>query len=71
MLNPLVQLLDKDAPVLHRYVWMAVLYGLLSGLTLTTLVPVLDHLLAGDVRGAALWLGLMLAGVAICWAWQH
>lgn len=70
MLNPLVQLLDKDAPVLHRYVWMAVLYGLLSGLTLTTLVPVLDHLLAGDVRGAALWLGLMLAGVAICWAWR-
>ena len=70
MLSPLVQLLEKDAPVLHRYVWMAVLYGLLSGLTLTTLVPVLVHLLAGDVRGAALWLGLMLAGVAICWAWR-
>ncbi|OKA22117.1 ABC transporter ATP-binding protein [Pseudomonas versuta] len=71
MLKPLVQLLDKDAPVLHRYVWMAVVYGLFSGLTLTTLVPVLDHLLAGDVRGAALWLGLMLAGVAVCWAWRR
>ena len=68
MLKPLVELLGDDAPVLHRYVWMAVLYGLLSGLTLTTLVPVLGHLLANDLRGAALWLLLTLAGMAVCWA---
>ena len=68
MLKPLVQLLGDDVPVLHRYVWMAVFYGLLSGLTLTTLVPVLGHLLAGDRRGAALWLLLTLAGMAVCWA---
>ena len=68
MLKPLVQLLGDDVPVLHRYVCMAVFYGLLSGLTLTTLVPVLGHLLAGDVRGAALWLLLTLAGMAVCWA---
>ena len=68
MLKPLVELLGDDAPVLHRYVWMAVFYGLLSGLTLTTLVPVLGHLLANDLRGAALWLLLTLAGMAVCWA---
>ncbi|WP_323166137.1 ABC transporter ATP-binding protein [Pseudomonas bubulae] len=68
MLKPLLELLGDDAPVLHRYVWMAVFYGLLSGLTLTTLVPVLGHLLANDLRGAALWLLLTLAGMAVCWA---
>ena len=68
MLKPLVELLGDDAPVLHSYVWMAVFYGLLSGLTLTTLVPVLGHLLANDLRGAALWLLLTLAGMAVCWA---
>ena len=68
MLKPLLELLGDDAPELHRYVWMAVLYGLLSGLTLTTLVPVLGHLLANDLRGAALWLLVTLAGMAVCWA---
>ena len=68
MPKPLLELLGDDAPVLHRYVWMAVFYGLLSGLTLTTLVPVLGHLLANDLRGAALWLLLTLAGMAVCWA---
>ena len=68
MLKPLVELLGDDASVLHRYVWMAVFYGLLSGLTLTTLVPVLGHLLANDLRGAALWLLVTLAGMAVCWA---
>ncbi|PAA39537.1 ABC transporter ATP-binding protein [Pseudomonas fragi] len=68
MLKPLLELLGDDAPVLHRYVWMAVFYGLLSGLTLTTLVPVLGHLLANDLRGAALWLLVTLAGMAVCWA---
>ena len=52
MLKPLTQLLGDDAPVLRRYLCMAVAYGLLSGLALITLVPVLQHLLANDVRGA-------------------
>lgn len=71
MLKPFVQLLGEDAPVLWRYVWMAVSYGLLSGLTLATLVPVLERLLAGDVRGASLWLILTLAGTVACWAWRR
>lgn len=68
MLKSFVQLLGDDAPVFYRYLRMAVAYGLLSGLTLTTLVPVLGRLLTGDVRGAALWLALTLAGMLACWA---
>lgn len=68
MLKPFVQLLGSDMPVLRRYVWLAVVYGLLSGLTLVTLVPVLSRLLVGDVRAAAPWLLLTLAGMLACWA---
>ncbi|MGP4955681.1 ABC transporter ATP-binding protein [Pseudomonas helleri] len=71
MLKPFAQLLGDDTPVLRRYLCMAVAYGLLSGLSLITLVPVLQHLLANDVRGAGLWLGLTLAGVVVCWAWRR
>ena len=68
MLKSFLQLLGDDAPVFYRYLRLAVVYGLLSGLTLTTLVPVLGRLLTGDMRGAALWLALMLTGMLACWA---
>lgn len=68
MLKSFVQLLGDDAQVFYRYLRMAVAYGLLSGLTLTSLVPVLGRLLTGDVHGAALWLALTLAGMLACWA---
>ena len=68
MLKSFLQLLGDDAPVFYRYLRLAVVYGLLSGLTLTTLVPVLGCLLTGDMRGAALWLALMLTGMLACWA---
>ena len=68
MLKAFVHLLGDDAPVFHRYLRMAVSYGLLSGLTLTTLVPVLGCLLTGEVSGAALWLLLTLAGMLASWA---
>ena len=68
MLKSFLQLLGDDAPVFYRYLRLAVVYGLLSGLTLTTLVPVLGRLLTGDMRGAALWLALTLTGMLACWA---
>ena len=68
MLKSFLQLLGDDAPVFYRYLRLAVVYGLLSGLTLTTLVPVLGCLLTGDMRGAALWLALTLTGMLACWA---
>lgn len=71
MLKTLMQLLGDDARLFRRYACMALLHGLLSGLVVTALVPVLSRLLAGDVRGAATWLAVLLAGVVLCWAWQR
>ena len=34
----------------RRYAWMAVALGILNGLTITALVPVVTHLLEGDLR---------------------
>jgi len=71
MLKSLIQLLGDDAPILRRYLGMAVSYALLGGLTLTTLVPVMQRLLAGDARAAGLWLMLTVAGMVACWAWRR
>ena len=70
MLKTLLRLLGNDAPILRRYTRMAVAYGVLCGLTIAALVPVLGHLLLGDARAAALWLGAVLAGVMACWLWR-
>lgn len=67
MLKTFFQLMGDDMPVLRRYALMAVLYAVLSGLTITTLVPILQNLLAGNVRGAALWLTALVVGMAACW----
>ncbi|MBB4845730.1 ATP-binding cassette subfamily B protein [Paucibacter oligotrophus] len=71
MLKTLLQLLGEDGPSLRRYLCMALALGLLSGLTLSTLLPVLGLLLAGDVGGALGWLALLLAGALACWAWRR
>lgn len=71
MLKTFVGLLGEDAPAFRRYAWMAILYGLLSGLTVTMLAPVLSSLLAGDTQRAALWLIALLVGVVACWAWRR
>ncbi|QCO00096.1 ABC transporter ATP-binding protein (plasmid) [Azospirillum argentinense] len=71
MLKNFVRLLGEDAPVFRRYAWMAVAYGVLCGLTIGALVPVLTRLLAGDTAGAASWLLALLAGVAVCWGWRR
>ena len=71
MLNTFIRLLGDDAPVFRRYCAMALAYGVLSGLTITALVLALGRLLGGDVGGASLWLGVLLAGLAACWAWRR
>ena len=68
MLNTFLRLLGDDANVLHRYLGLTLLYGLLNGLTIVAAVPVLDGLLGHDVPAAARWLGPMLIGVVVCWA---
>lgn len=67
MLKTLVQLLGNDAALLRRYGWMTVGYGLLCGLTMATLLPVLGHLLAADIGAAGAWLMALAAGVLGCW----
>ena len=71
MLKTFIRLLGDDAPVFRRYCAMALAYGVLSGLTITALVLALGRLLAGDVGGASLWLGVLLAGLVACWAWRR
>lgn len=68
MLKTFIQLLGEEAPVLRRYLWMTLVYGLLCGLTIVTLVPVLTHLLGSELRSAAQWLVVLVIGVALCWA---
>ncbi|KVN24777.1 ABC transporter ATP-binding protein [Burkholderia pyrrocinia] len=67
MLRTFIQLLGDDAPVFRRYLAMAAVYGLLSGLTITALMPVVTHLLSGATASAAAWLAVLFAGVALCW----
>ncbi|MFT3804431.1 MAG: ABC transporter ATP-binding protein [Burkholderiaceae bacterium] len=71
MLKTFVRLLGEDARLLRRYAWMALAYGLLCGLSIALLVPVLARLLAGDPRAAAPWLAALLIGAAACWAWRR
>ncbi|MBA1191288.1 ABC transporter ATP-binding protein [Pseudomonas entomophila] len=67
MLKTFIALLGADARVLYRYLGLTLLYGLLSGLTIVTVVPVLSYLLSGAPGLAAAWLVVLLVGVALCW----
>ena len=71
MFKTFLKLLGSDAPLFRRYAWMAVSLGILSGLTITALVPVLRRLLAGDVQGAMQWLIVLFVGLIACWAWRR
>ncbi|WP_434664908.1 ABC transporter ATP-binding protein [Aeromonas sp. NJAU223] len=71
MLMTFLRLLGEDAHVFRRYGWMAITLGILNGLTLTLLVPVLERLLAHDVRGAGFWLTALAAGLLLCWTWRR
>jgi len=71
MLKTFIALLAADARVFRRYAALAVAYGLISGLTIATLVPILSRLLAGDARGAAPGLLLLAVGMVVCWAWRR
>ncbi|MBU6959811.1 ABC transporter ATP-binding protein/permease [Pseudomonas sp. CVAP len=68
MLRTFIQLLGDDAPVLRRYLYMTLVYGLLCGLTIVTLVPILTSLLGSETRAAGQWLIGLVIGMVICWA---
>ncbi|NIF18192.1 ABC transporter ATP-binding protein [Pantoea sp. Cy-639] len=68
MLNTFNRLLGDDAGILHRYLGMTLVYGLLCGLSIVSVVPVLASLLGNDISAASRWLALLLVGVLLCWA---
>ncbi|GAA3568969.1 ABC transporter ATP-binding protein [Marinobacter xestospongiae] len=70
MLNTLMSLLGRDVAIFRRYLIMVVLYGLLNGITVVLLVPLLSHLLAGEVRPATFWLAGFLGCAALAWWWR-
>lgn len=67
MLKTLVQLLGDEVHLLRRYAWMAAAYGVLCGLTMAALAPLLAHSLRGDGRAAMGWLGALLLGGLLSW----
>ncbi|MBZ9559756.1 MULTISPECIES: ABC transporter ATP-binding protein [unclassified Modicisalibacter] len=67
MLKTFIQLLGEDVPIFRRYVWLTVVYGVLCGLTIAALVPILTHLLNADTQRTVAWLSVLLAGVLVCW----
>lgn len=67
MLGIFVRLLGADAVFLRRYLRLALVYGVLCGLTIVTLVPTLRHLLGNQLEAAGQWLALLALGVVVCW----
>lgn len=71
MLKTFTQLLGTARPVFHRYLWLALAYGLLCGLTISTLLPLLRSWLQGDTIAALYWLTALLFGVFASWLWRR
>ncbi len=67
MLGIFVRLLGADAVFLRHYLRLALVYGVLCGLTIVTLVPILRHLLGNQLGAAGQWLALLALGVVVCW----
>lgn len=71
MLKTFARLLGDSAPAWRRYLRMTVLYGVFSGLTISTLSPIMLHLLNREMPAAGVWLAMLAAGVLLCWAWRR
>lgn len=67
MLKTFLQLLGDDVRLLRRYLWLAVAYGVLCGLAMAALAPMLEHGLRADWRPAIGWLVALLLGVFLSW----
>jgi len=64
----LARLLGADGePVLRRYLMMLLACCVVQGFTYVLVVPIVSALLAGDARGAAIWLPLLVFGTIVTW----
>lgn len=68
MLKTFRHLLGEDTPILQRYLAMTVLYGMVCGLAIVSLLPVLDNLLNNQLQRSSQWLLVVLLGVVLSWA---
>lgn len=68
MINDLLRILGKEhRRALHVYLAWVIGYGVLQGVAMAFLVPVLERLIAGDTSGFLGWLGaLAVAVLATC-----
>ncbi len=60
------QLLGSDAHLWAKYLRKAIIYGVLSGLTMTFFIPVMSYLLQGDIKNAVFWFVPLIVGVFFC-----
>lgn len=67
MFKTLWLLLGNESSKFQRYVSMALLYGLLSGLTITLVIPIIHNLLMARTSVTLYWLCALFVGLLICW----
>lgn len=67
MLKTFSQLLGDDLSVFHRYVAIALIYSLICGLSILMLGRILSRLILGDMQHIGAGLGLLFAGIVLCW----
>lgn len=67
MFKTFSQLLGPDSKFLNQYLMKVVMYGILSGLTITFSIPLFIYTLKGEIYEASLWSIPLLFGVLICW----
>jgi ATP-binding cassette subfamily B protein len=68
MLKTFTQLLGDDTSILLRYLCLTMLYGLVCGLSIVSVLPVLGSLLNNELHTSKQWLLVLLVGVVLCWA---
>ncbi|MEP6150251.1 MAG: ABC transporter ATP-binding protein, partial [Nisaea sp.] len=70
MIGSILTILGPDAPVFRRYLLMAVGYGVMSGLSISVLVPLLAILFKGDAN-AIPWLAFFCLCVIVSWLFRR
>lgn len=63
MFKTFKQLLGHDSDLWVKYLRKAIIYGILSGLTMTFFIPVISYLLQGNVKSAVFWFVPLIVGV--------
>ena len=71
MLKTFIRVLGEDVSVFYRYIWLVIIYGVLCGISMTLLVPVITYLFSGETGQALRWLAALLLGLFLCWGLRN